>query len=100
MDAITLSRNGILVRLSDERWQHIVVRHADLDGKQTEVLTAISSPARILAGDEGELLALQELEPGKWLVVAYRELIDDGFIITAYPTRRLNSLNRRQQLWP
>ena len=100
MDVIALSRNGVSIRLSDERWQHIVMRHSDLDGKQLEVLAAISSPARIISGDEGELLAPRELELGKWLVVAYRELVDDGFIITAYSTRRLNSLNRRQQLWP
>ena len=100
MDAIALSQNGVSVWLSDERWQRIVIRHADLDGKQSEVLAAISDPARILAGDGGELLALRQLEVEKWLFVAYRELVDDGFIITAYPTRRLNSLNRRQQLWP
>ena len=100
MDAIALSRNGILIRLPDERWQHIVIRHEDLSSKRLEVLETVSNPTRILAGDEGQLLALRELEPRKWLVVAYRELIDDGFIITAYPTRRLSSLNRRQQLWP
>lgn len=100
MDAIALSQNGILIRLPDERWEHIVKRHADLSGKQSEVLTTISNPTRILAGDRGELLALRELEPGKWLVVAYQEFVDDGFIITAYTTRRLSSLNRRQQLWP
>lgn len=100
MNAIALSQNGILIRLPDERWAHITKRHEDLKNKQLEVLATISNPTRILSGDEGELLALKELEPGKWLVVAYRELIDDGFIITAYPTRKLSFLKRRQQLWP
>ena len=80
MNAIALSRNGVPIRLSDERWQHIVMRHSDLDGKQLEVLAAISSPVRIISGDADELLTLLELEPGKWLVVVYRELVDDGFI--------------------
>ncbi|MGQ4649238.1 hypothetical protein [Lyngbya aestuarii] len=43
---------------------------------------------------------MRELKPGRWLVVVYREENDDGFVITAFPTRRINSLNRRQQLWP
>jgi hypothetical protein len=35
----------------------------------------------------------------KYLIVVYRELLDDGFIITAYLTRRLRSLTKREQLW-
>ena len=34
------------------------------------------------------------------MVVVYRELLNDGFIITAYLTRRLRSLAKRKQLWP
>jgi hypothetical protein len=44
-------------------------------------------------------MALRELEPERWLVVVYREEQGDGFVITAFPTRRINSLNRRQQRW-
>ena len=43
---------------------------------------------------------LVEIEPSKWLVVVYRESGDDGFIITAFMTRRAQTLSRRQQLWP
>ncbi len=97
---IALSRNGITIRLPDERWEHIVERHAILADKQQFVLDALSKPDRILAGNEGALMALRELEPDRWLIVVYREENDDGFVITAFPTRRINSLNRRQQLWP
>jgi len=48
----------------------------------------------------GELLATKEAELGKWLVVVYRELDRDGFVITAFLTRRIASLERRRQLWP
>ena len=34
------------------------------------------------------------------MVVVYRELKDDGFIITAFVTRRVRSLAKRKQLWP
>lgn len=98
MDAIALSQNGVPIRLPDERWAHIAKRHEDLNNKQPEVLATVSNPVRILSGDESELLALRELEPGKWLVVVYRELVNDGFIITAYSTRRLSCLNQRQHV--
>ena len=65
-----------------------------------EVLETLSQPERVLAGGESELLAVRELKVGKFLVVVYRELDQDGFIITALITRRLGSLDRRKQLWP
>lgn len=65
-----------------------------------EALETIANPGRILEGGDGELLAVRETEKGKFLVVVYRELIDDGFIITAFLTRRQQYLNRRKQSWP
>jgi len=56
--------------------------------------------ARVAAAGAGELLAARELEAGKFIVVVYREGRTDGFIITAFLTRRLASLNRKKQLWP
>jgi len=97
---IAASRNGVTIQLPDERWEHIVERHNVLADKQQLVLDTISNPDRILTGNEGALMALRELESGRWLVVVYREDNNDGFVITAFPTRRINSLNRRQQLWP
>ncbi len=51
-------------------------------------------------GGEGELLAVRCQDSGKWLVVVYRELDSDGFIITAYLTGREASLTRKRQIWP
>ena len=64
-----------------------------------EVLETVAHPLHIYAGNEGELLAAREIEPDKYLVVAYRELAADGFIITAFLTRRFQSLARRQLVW-
>jgi len=100
MIATVISKNGIPIRLTDERWVHITEEHSELAGMRLEVLETIAQPVRIMAGGAGELLAVRELEPGKFLVVAYRELVNDGFIITAFLTRRTASLNRRKQLWP
>jgi hypothetical protein len=97
---IATSHNGIPIRLPEERWQHIIERHSILANNQRFVLDTLANPTRILDGNNGALMAVRELEPGRWLVVVYREDNEDGFVITAFPTRRINSLNRRQQRWP
>lgn len=94
------SKNNIPIRLTDERWQHIVEGHPELTNNKKDVLAVISQPEQIFQGRDGELLAMKEIEPNKWLVVAYRELKNDGFVITAYSTRRIQSVIKRTQLWP
>jgi len=94
------SKNGLPIRLTDERWAHITEEHAELAGFRYDVLEAIANPERIVAGNAGELLAMRTQPDGKVLVVVYREISNDGFVITAFLTRRAASLNRRTQLWP
>lgn len=100
MITTSCSVNGIHIRLSAERWAHITEQHCEMAGWHDEVLEAIASPERILSGNDGECLAIREIDAGKWLVAVYRELRDDGFVITAFLTRRIRSLDRRKQLWP
>lgn len=99
IDVIT-SKNGVPIRLTDERWAHIVEEHAELAGLRWEVMETISEPAFIFQGDAGELLAAREVEAGKFLIVVYREFADDGFVITSFLTCRLRALERREKLWP
>lgn len=73
---IVRSRNGVLVRLTEERWRHIVDRHPEMGSLHEEVLETLAGPDMIQEGDFGELLALK-LYSGtplgeKFLVVAYR----------------------------
>ena len=100
MDEVIQSRNGIPIRLTDERWAHITEEHCELAGMREEILETITDPLKILAGNQGALIAVREVETGKFLVVPYREMESDGFIITAFLTRRINYLNRRKQVWP
>lgn len=100
MTSAVPSKNSISIRLTDERWAHITEEHGELVGMRLEVLDTLTQPSRILAGGSGELLAVRELEPGKFLVVVYREFEDDGFVITAFFTSKANPLNRRKQIWP
>jgi len=97
---IVLSKNNIPIRLTDERWTHIVEEHCELAGLRMEVLDTVANPSRILEGGTGELLAVQEIHANKHLVVIYREIENDGFIITAFITSKTKSLDRRNQLWP
>ena len=101
MTSVCLSRNQVRIRLTDERWGHIVEEHCELAGLREEALETVTDAERVLAGNAGELLAVRPIESGKALVVVYKELTpDDGFIITAFLTRRLQNLDRRQQIWP
>ena len=96
-----VSRAGAPIRLTDERWGHIVTVHGALIGMRASMLAAISNAERVVAGRFGELLAIRTVEEGKSLVVVYRERgPSDGFVITAFIARRVAALNRRSRLWP
>jgi hypothetical protein len=100
MISFVLSKGGVPIRLTDERWTHIIEEHGELADLRQEVLHTVEEPERIVEGKAGELLALRELEAGKSLVVVYRELVDDGFVITAFSTSKLRSFEKRKQVWP
>ncbi|MGI9951422.1 hypothetical protein V3F56_03585 [Moorellaceae bacterium AZ2] len=93
--------SGIWIRLPEERWQHIIEEHPELEGLHDEVLLAIERPCKVLAGSRGELLAIREMEAGKYLVVVYKETSkSDGFVITSFLTRRARQLEKRVIVWP
>jgi hypothetical protein len=47
-----------------------------------------------------ELLAVNLLNNGKYLIVVYKETdIDDGFVITAFITSRMEYLNKKEVVW-
>jgi hypothetical protein len=100
MPETVYSKNGVPIRLTDERWAHITEEHGELTGLRPKIVETVANPTAIFAGNQGELLATREVEPGKYLVVVYRESPEDGFIITAFLTRKAHTLRRRQQLWP
>lgn len=79
---IVQSPNHIPIRLTAERWTHIISQHPEMATQRDRVLETINKPDLIQAGDFGELLAVrfysQTPLTQKYLVVAYREMIDDG----------------------
>ncbi|ASC72739.1 hypothetical protein XM38_036970 [Halomicronema hongdechloris C2206] len=102
---VVTSVNGVTIRLTEERWSHILEQHPELEGCQTLILATVESPERVLAGGNGQLIAVQSISEGKWLLVVYREIetqdvIEDGFIVTAFFNKRLRYLEGKKQIWP
>lgn len=96
---IVTSRNKVPVRLTDERWIHIVEHHDDLAGFYDDVLNTVENPEFIISGYKNALIALREKRVGKFLAVVYKEIKkNDGFIITAYFTDKIN-LKKKNVLW-
>ena len=89
-----LSVNGVPIRLTPERLVHIHQGHPEMEGCEDWIEETLSTPEKILEGDNGALMATRKYEKtpvteNKYLVVVYKEQEDDGFVITAYFTRRL-----------
>ena len=97
--ASTISRNGIVIRLTEERWKHICMMHPSLANKQSKVLNFIKNPDYILKGGARELLAVSALPKRGYIVVVYKELFSDGFIITAFETTDKLWLFKKEIVW-
>jgi hypothetical protein len=82
---IAYSVNGVPIRLTYERWFHIIENHDELASYFHEVLNTTENPEFVVRGYAGALKAIRNMARNKWLVVIYKELSsNDGFIITAY----------------
>jgi hypothetical protein len=97
---VAKSKNGVPIRLTEERWFHITEDHSEIAGYYFEVLETVEEPEAIYEGKTGECIAVKEIEKGKYIVVIYRELSqEDGFVITSIITRRRKQLERRKKIW-
>jgi len=94
------SKNDIYIRMTKERWFHIIENHDDLAGYYDDVLDTIENPDYIIKGYKDALIALKrQLSNNKFLAVVYKEIGEnDGFVITAYFTSKLK-LEKKETLW-
>lgn len=101
MTNITYSVKNIPIRLTDERWTHIVENHDDMAGYYFEVLEAVANPIWIFKGDKDELWAVKLISEKKGMFVIYRESKEqnNGFIIAAFFTTKIQKLLRRKIIW-
>jgi len=96
---IAKSKNGVPIRLTEERWVHIVENHDDLAGYYDEVLICVEDPDFIIKGYGDALIALRKKDERKFLAVVYKELSEsDGFIITAFFTSKIK-LEKEEIIW-
>jgi len=88
------------IRFPEERWFHITEEHSEMAGYYFEVLETIEQPDIIYEGKSGGFIAVKEIEKGKYIIAIYRELSkNDGFVITAFFTKRIKYLIRRKKIW-
>ncbi|MDA3898183.1 MAG: hypothetical protein PF482_18770 [Desulfobacteraceae bacterium] len=96
---ILKSINEVPIRLTDERWVHIVENHDDLAGFYDEIIDIIEYPEYIIKGYRDALIALRQIRKGKFLCVVYKEITaEDGFVITAYFSSKI-LLDREEIIW-
>lgn len=92
------SVNGVPIRLTAERWLHIVENRDELAGRSDEVLDVVERPDWVSRGFRGSLIAWKGYGRRRYLAVIYKELnASDGFVITAFFTTKLNKKNK---VWP
>ena len=94
---VALSVEGVPIRLTHERWFHIVENHDDLAGYYDDVLETVERPDMVLRGYRGTLIAVRGYGRRRYFMVVYRQVSkDDGFIITAYFTSKID---RKKVVW-
>jgi len=88
---IAHSVNGVPIRLTDERWEHILDSHPELASLRETLLDAVENPDYILASRRGALGAVVVLGRKTFLHVFYVEKSrHDGFILSAYLEEKMN----------
>jgi hypothetical protein len=90
MFPVATSVHGVPIRLIAERWLHVTEEHSEMAGYSSDVLEVLEQPEAVFRGSAGERLAARRMEPGKYLVVVYKEQTpDDGFVVTAFLTSKV-----------
>lgn len=88
---IAYSIANVPIRLTHERWFHIVENHDEVAGYYDDVLAVVEDPEFVLEGYGSSLIAVRAYGKSGYFNVIYKELSSyDGFVITAYFTSKLN----------
>jgi len=84
---------GRVIRLSDERWAHIL-EHPEMIGQKTRLLEILSAPDLVIATAKDETVhayhRFYEITPvtRKYMIVAVKIMSNDAFIVTAFYSNR------------
>ena len=103
MIGTVISKNGKEIRLTEERWSHIVEAHDYMAGNQDMVFETLENPDSIIDGGKDELIAVRHYDhtsiSEKHAVVIYKEQQNDGFVITAFMTSKPEKINQKGVIW-
>ena len=106
MDTIigtVFSKNNKEIRLTAERWAHIVESHDYMAGNQDIVFETMEDPDVIVGGEKNEFLAVKHYIKTsiseKHVVVIYKEHENDGFVITTFMTSKPEKFIKRGVVW-
>lgn len=76
---VTTSVNGNAIRITAERWVHVVEHHEEVSGMLDDVAEAIDAPEAVFAGRENASIAVKSYDTGIWIVAVYIDR-EDGFM--------------------
>ena len=94
---VVYSVNQVPIRLTEERWDHIVSNKPYMESYYERLLQAVASPTFVLRGYAGSLVAVLSVGRRRYLHVVYKEISrEDGFVITAFIAQKYN---RRMIIW-
>jgi hypothetical protein len=96
------SKNGVPIRMTAERWQHITTGHPEVSDYYYEILETIENPQTIYEGNNKAKIAVKTFKErnDKFVVVIYKELgSNEGFVITAYLSTRKQEFKKKRILW-
>ncbi|NCO68015.1 MAG: hypothetical protein COY75_10405 [Nitrospirae bacterium CG_4_10_14_0_8_um_filter_41_23] len=103
MISTVISKNGKELRLTAERWSHIVEAHDYMAGNQDLVFETLENPDYIVGGGQGEFIALKHYKKTsiseKDVVVIYKEKEKEGFVITAFMTSEPERIIKKGVIW-
>ncbi|HLG29655.1 MAG TPA: hypothetical protein VI387_05535 [Candidatus Brocadiales bacterium] len=103
MIGAVVSKNGKKIRLTAERWSHIVESHDYMAGNQDMVFESLEDPDKIISGGKKEFIAIKHYDKTsiseKHVIVIYKEEDKGGFVITAFMTSKPEKIIKKGVIW-
>jgi len=90
---------GFSVRVTHSYWELIVtIKHPVMRGREVDVQDALQTPDEIRRsrGDPAVYLFYRSERPGRWICAVVKQLNDEGFLITTYPT---DAIKEGERVW-
>ncbi len=90
-----ISKSGKEIRLTAERWSHIVESHDYMAGNQDMVFETLEIPDIIVSGGKNEFIAIKH-----YIKTSISEKhVNDGFVITAFMTSKPEKIIKKGVVW-